>query len=328
MKYLSYLAAKLVVGAGAMYLLWQAMVLLIPESSETLYYREVFDKSRFGHDLWWSFAVLVFGLIALGLLMSTYALSTSLVLSCVLIFISGAVLIAVFAMVTSLVQLLTRDEMRGRVMSVYNVAFRGGMPFGSLITGALIKNYSAPPVLAVNGLILVGLGFKISAVPFHFWAPDVYQGAPTPIAGFLSTASKAAGFAVVLRLFAAAFPDFSPSWQMILAVLSVLSMTIGNLLALAQSNIKRLLAYSSIAHAGYALIGVVAFSQLGTLSTVFYLAAYILTNLAAFGIVAIIANGGQVREEGAIFLIAFMLFPSALIAAGVVRRIRRRNAAA
>jgi NADH-quinone oxidoreductase subunit N len=140
-------------------------------------------------------------------------------------------------------------------------------------------------IIGVLFLILVGLGFKISAVPFHFWAPDVYQGAPTPVAGFLSTASKAAGFAVVLRLFAAAFPDFSPSWQMILAVLSVLSMTIGNLLAMAQTNIKRLLAYSSIAHAGYALIGVVTFSQLGTLSTVFYLAAYILTNLAAFGIV-------------------------------------------
>jgi NADH-quinone oxidoreductase subunit N len=140
-------------------------------------------------------------------------------------------------------------------------------------------------ILGVIFLIIVGLGFKISAVPFHFWAPDVYHGAPTPIAGFLSTASKAAGFAVVLRLFAAVFPDFAPSWTIILAFLSVVSMTVGNLLALAQSNIKRMLAYSSIAHAGYALIGVVAFSKLGTLSTVFYLAAYILTNLAAFGIV-------------------------------------------
>ena len=140
-------------------------------------------------------------------------------------------------------------------------------------------------VLGIIFLIVVGLGFKISAVPFHFWAPDVYQGAPTPIAGFLSTASKAAGFAVVLRLFAAAFPEFAPSWTMIMAAISTITMTVGNLLALAQTNIKRMLAYSSIAHAGYALIGVVAFSQLGTLSTVFYLAAYILTNLAAFGVV-------------------------------------------
>jgi NADH-quinone oxidoreductase subunit N len=145
-------------------------------------------------------------------------------------------------------------------------------------------------VLGTIFLILVGLGFKISAVPFHFWAPDVYHGAPTPVAGFLSTASKAAGFAVVLRLFAAAFPDFAPSWTTILALLSVVSMTVGNLLALAQSNIKRLLAYSSISHAGYALIGVVAFSPLGTLSTVYYLAAYILTNLLAFGTVMVFSR--------------------------------------
>lgn len=146
------------------------------------------------------------------------------------------------------------------------------------------------PVLGIIFLILVGLGFKISAVPFHFWAPDVYQGAPTPVAGFLSTASKAAGFAVVLRLFAAAFPAFAISWTTILAMLAVVSMTVGNLLALAQSDIKRLLAYSSISHAGYALIGVVAFSPLGTLSTVFYLAAYILTNLLAFGTVMVFSR--------------------------------------
>ncbi len=134
-------------------------------------------------------------------------------------------------------------------------------------------------------LIVVGLGFKISAVPFHFWAPDVYQGAPTPVAGFLSTASKAAGFAVLLRLFAAAFPAYAHSWTTLLAILAVITMTVGNLLALSQSNIKRMLAYSSIAHAGYALIGVVAYTPLGFASVTFYLAAYILTNLLAFGVV-------------------------------------------
>ncbi|MDL1941740.1 NADH-quinone oxidoreductase subunit N [Chloroflexi bacterium CFX2] len=137
----------------------------------------------------------------------------------------------------------------------------------------------------VLALVLVGLGFKVSIVPFHFWAPDVYQGAPTPVAGYLSTASKAAGFAVLLRLFFVAFPDFSTTWAMVLAALSAISMTVGNLLALPQTNIKRLLAYSSISHAGYALIGVVAFNQLGAASVVFYLAAYIATNLLAFGIV-------------------------------------------
>jgi len=143
-------------------------------------------------------------------------------------------------------------------------------------------------------LIVVGLGFKVSIVPFHFWAPDVYTGSPTPVAGFLSTASKAAGFAVILRLFMTVFEGstfpittLGYSWASILAVLSAITMTLGNLVALKQTNIKRLLAYSSIAHAGYAMIGVVALAQdgLGVTSVVFYLLAYILTNLAAFGIV-------------------------------------------
>jgi NADH-quinone oxidoreductase subunit N len=159
---------------------------------------------------------------------------------------------------------------------------------GMFTTGAL----SRLGAYGVLGLILVGLGFKISIVPFHFWAPDVYEGAPTPVAGFLSTASKAAGFAVLVRLFFVAFPDFAVSWTMALAILAAITMTVGNLLALGQTNIKRLIAFSSVAHAGYALIGVVAFSkvnpqwtQLGAASVVFYLAAYILTNLLAFGIV-------------------------------------------
>ena len=134
-------------------------------------------------------------------------------------------------------------------------------------------------------LILVGIGFKVSIVPFHFWAPDVYEGSPTPIAGFLSTASKAAGFAVLVRLFFVSFPNFAPSWTTALAILAAVTMTVGNLLTLPQTNIKRLLAYSSVAHAGYAMIGVVAFNQLGAASVVFYLAAYIATNLLAFGIV-------------------------------------------
>jgi NADH-quinone oxidoreductase subunit N len=145
------------------------------------------------------------------------------------------------------------------------------------------------PKVAIIGsllLILVGFGFKISAFPLHFWAPDVYEGAPTPIAGFLSTASKAAGFVVILRVLVTVFtPSVSTDWINLLAIVSVLTMTVGNVLALAQKNIKRLLAYSSIAHAGYILIGVVAISQLGLSSVVFYLIAYLITNLAAFGVV-------------------------------------------
>jgi len=152
---------------------------------------------------------------------------------------------------------------------------------------ALFTTGNISPLLAfgVLTLVLVGLGFKVAIVPFHFWAPDVYQGSPTPVAGYLSTASKAAGFAVIIRLFFVALPEFSVSWTLILAALSAITMTVGNLLALPQTNIKRLLAYSSIAHAGYAMIGVVAFSQLGAASVVFYLAAYIATNLLAFGVV-------------------------------------------
>lgn len=149
--------------------------------------------------------------------------------------------------------------------------------------------------VGITFLVLAGLAFKVSLFPFHFWAPDVYEGAPTSVAGFLSTASKAAGFAVVIRLFTVAFPVMSADWSLILAVFATLTMTVGNLVALTQKNIKRMLAYSSIAHAGYAMIGVVAFSQLGIASTVFYLLGYVLTNLAAFGVVTIV--GGAIGSD-------------------------------
>lgn len=152
------------------------------------------------------------------------------------------------------------------------------------------QNGALPLTLAIGTLILVlvGFGFKVSAVPFHFWAPDVYEGAPTPVAGFLSTASKAAGFAVLMRFLLVVYggAEVMPYWWIVVAALSVFSMTLGNALALAQKNIKRLLAYSSIAHAGYALIGVAALSQFGIAAVIFYLIAYVVTNLAAFGAVA------------------------------------------
>lgn len=174
--------------------------------------------------------------------------------------------------------------------------------------------------VGITFLVLVGLAFKVSLFPFHFWAPDVYEGAPTPVAGFLSTASKAAGFAVLIRLFTAVFPIISPDWSLILAILATLTMTVGNLIALAQKSIKRMLAYSSIAHAGYAMIGVVAFSQLGVASVVFYLIGYALTNLLAFGIVGIVgrvtgsddftAYAGLSRRSPALGLAALVAFLS------------------
>ena len=175
-------------------------------------------------------------------------------------------------------------------------------------------------VLVAMLLILVGFGFKISVAPLQFWAPDVYEGAPTPVAGFLSTASKAAGFIVLMRFFVVVFPGIEQYWTVIIAVLAAVTMTVGNLLALAQRNIKRLLAYSSIAHAGYALVGVVAVSELGVNSVVFYLGAYLLTNLAAFGAAAayyrvvgsddIAAYAGLSRRKPSLAIVMLIAFLS------------------
>ena len=147
-------------------------------------------------------------------------------------------------------------------------------------------------VLSAVLLLLVGFGFKISAVPFHQWAPDVYEGAPTPFTAFLSVGSKAAGFAVLMRVFVTALPDFSVDWVALLAALSIVTMTLGNLVAIFQKNIKRMLAYSSIAQAGYILIGLVCWDpsqpagEFGGISGVLlYLLAYLFTNLGAFAVV-------------------------------------------
>ncbi|MEP7355661.1 MAG: NADH-quinone oxidoreductase subunit N [Anaerolineales bacterium] len=141
------------------------------------------------------------------------------------------------------------------------------------------------PVLVILLLVLAGFGFKVSMVPFHFWSPDVYEGAPTPITALISVASKAAGFAVLVRVLLAVFPDVQSYWGPLIAVISVFTMTLGNTLALAQRNIKRLLAYSSIAQAGYALIGLAALSPAGISATIFYLLMYTVTNLVTFGVI-------------------------------------------
>ena len=153
-------------------------------------------------------------------------------------------------------------------------------------------------------LIIAGFGFKISAAPFHMWAPDVYQGGPTPVVAFLSVASKAAGFAILLRVFYTAFPALDMDWSMLFAVLAVVSMTLGNLMAMVQSNVKRLLAYSTVAHAGYMLVGLAAVASridgdgtaAGPGSLLFYLGAYAVTNLTAFFVVMAVASKLDTRE--------------------------------
>ncbi|HEX7556085.1 MAG TPA: NADH-quinone oxidoreductase subunit N [Leptolinea sp.] len=157
---------------------------------------------------------------------------------------------------------------------------------------AAIRIGNLPPTVTIVALmlILVGIGFKISAVPFHFWAPDVYEGAPTVVAGFLSTASKAGGFAVLLRFSFAVFPVLSSHSSYLIAAMAVASMLVGNLLALNQKNFKRFLAYSSIAQAGYMLVGVAALSNLGAAGVIYYLMAYLVTNLVTFAIAFISAR--------------------------------------
>ncbi len=139
-------------------------------------------------------------------------------------------------------------------------------------------------------LILLGVGFKLSMVPMHVWTPDVYQGAPIPVTAFISVASKAAGFVFAIRLFEFTFIKYSYIWVPVMAVLAVLTMTIGNLMAIPQKNIKRLLAYSTISQAGYILVGFVSASETGVSSVLFYLLVYILTNIAAFAVVAAFSN--------------------------------------
>ena len=162
---------------------------------------------------------------------------------------------------------------------------------------------SALGVLIAITFILAGIGYKIASVPFHMWSPDVYEGAPIPITAFLSVASKAAGFALFLRFFYTAFgtPEIMQSidWGLLLAIVSALTMTVGNLAALPQRNVKRLLAYSSIAHGGYLLMGAVLLTPEGLGAIIFYLIVYLFMNLGAFYVVVLIANeSGSEMIEG------------------------------
>jgi len=187
----------------------------------------------------------------------------------------------------------------------------GSTNLGDLLgPGGLAGIRSGWVPVAVTGLVLLvaGFGFKLAAVPFHFWAPDAYEGAPTPVTAFFSVGPKAAAFAAVLRIFGpvlvAGAPggaggvlgDFSGLLPTLFAVLSVVTMTVGNLAALAQTDMKRLLAYSSIAHAGYILVGLAVASPRGLAAVVYYLAAYAAMNLGAFAVVIWLENRGTGRE--------------------------------
>lgn len=146
-------------------------------------------------------------------------------------------------------------------------------------------------------LLAAGMGFKIAAVPFHMWAPDVYEGAPTPVTAFLSVGSKAASFAMLLRILLEGLPALTPDWQVMFAFLAVVTMTVGNIAAITQSNLKRMLAYSSIAHAGYILIGVVAATERGVAAALVYLWVYLFMQLGAFAVIAMLRRRDVMGDE-------------------------------
>ncbi len=155
------------------------------------------------------------------------------------------------------------------------------------------------PVLALValGLLLVGFGFKVSAVPFHMWTPDAYEGAPTIVSGFMSTGVKAAAFAAFVRVMATSFQPLHAAWYPVLWGMAVVTMILGTVVGVAQNNLKRMLAYSSIAHAGYVLVGLAAANDDGRGAILFYLLAYGVTNLAAFAIIGLLATRDRANDD-------------------------------
>ena len=165
------------------------------------------------------------------------------------------------------------------------------------LTATFVAGESDGLLLVAMILVIAGIGFKIAAVPFHMWAPDVYEGAPTPVTAFLSVGSKAAAFAMLLRIFFEGLPGLVEEWRPIFYALAIITMTLGNIAAITQSNIKRMLAYSSIAHAGYILIGVVAGTPRGFTAIFVYLVVYAFTQLGAFAVVTMLRRENVAGDE-------------------------------
>src|SRR5438128_10389525 len=157
---------------------------------------------------------------------------------------------------------------------------------------------STNPLLLL-GIVLMGVGFafKVSAAPFHMWTPDVYQGAPIPVTAFMSVGTKAAAFAMIVRVFAEGLPHLAPEWQTLLAVVAATSMVVGNLMAITQTSLKRLLAYSGVAQAGYIMIGVVAGGPNGLRAVLYYLFVYLFMNFGAFAVITLLAGPEGDRDR-------------------------------
>jgi NADH-quinone oxidoreductase subunit N len=155
------------------------------------------------------------------------------------------------------------------------------------------SHFKTPMPIIGMALLVIGFGFKIAVVPFHMWAPDVYQGAPSPITAFMSAGPKAAAFAAFVRIFMDALPGLHDEWVMLIWILAALTMTVGNIIALVQDNIKRMLAYSSIAHAGYVLVAFLSAGELGISSILYYMLAYTFMNIGAFAVISVLGGKGE-----------------------------------
>jgi len=177
----------------------------------------------------------------------------------------------------------------------------GSLSFSGIGVALAATGLPSPIATLGLGMMLVGLAFKLSLVPFHLWTPDVYEGAPAPVAAFLATASKVAVFAVLVRLFQISPAASSGVLHDVLAVIAVASILIGNLLALTQTNLKRLLGYSSIAHFGYLMIALVASNGIAVEAIGVYLVTYVITTLGAFGVVTLMSSPYSGRDADALF---------------------------
>ncbi len=169
----------------------------------------------------------------------------------------------------------------------------GSLAFAEIASRAAAEQVRQLPFLSGVTMIIVGLGFKLAVVPFHLWTPDVYEGAPAPVTAFIATASKGAVFALLLRYFASVDIHKLGALGLIITVMAVASMFVGNLLALLQTNIKRILAYSSISHLGYLLVAILAGGPPGRVAAAFYLSAYFITTLGAFGVVTVLSSSDR-----------------------------------
>jgi NADH-quinone oxidoreductase subunit N len=173
---------------------------------------------------------------------------------------------------------------------------------GTTIIPDIAKNLASATgtnPLILLGIVLMGVGFafKVSAAPFHMWTPDVYQGAPIPVTAFMSVGTKAAAFAMIVRVFSAGLPHLAPEWQTLLAFVAATSMIVGNLMAIVQTSLKRLLAYSGVAQAGYILIGVIAGGKTGLSAVLYYLFVYMFMNFGAFAVVTLLAGPEGDRDS-------------------------------